>query len=98
MGIEYLFMALIGGVASVWGALLGAGVLTMLKQWLQDLLPQLLGNTGNYEVIVFGIAIVLLMQRAPGGLWPTADPAAAGQLEAAPRHTAHRRRQRAATA
>ena len=70
MGIEYLFMALIGGVASVWGALLGAGVLTMLKQWLQDLLPQLLGNTGNYEVIVFGIAIVLLMQRAPGGLWP----------------------------
>ncbi|MDH1264792.1 branched-chain amino acid ABC transporter ATP-binding protein/permease [Pseudomonas sp. GD03944] len=70
MGIEYLFMALIGGVASVWGALLGAGVLTMLKQWLQDLLPQLLGSTGNYEVIVFGIIIVLLMQRAPGGLWP----------------------------
>src|SRR5690606_14332623 len=70
MGIDYLFMALIGGVASVWGALLGAGVLTLLKQWLQDLLPQLLGSTGNYEVIVFGIAIVLLMQRAPGGLWP----------------------------
>ncbi|MBD2836216.1 branched-chain amino acid ABC transporter ATP-binding protein/permease [Pseudomonas sp. JM0905a] len=70
MGIDYLFMALIGGVASVWGALLGAGVLTMLKQWLQDLLPQLLGSTGNYEVIVFGIVIVLLMQRAPGGLWP----------------------------
>jgi branched-chain amino acid transport system permease protein len=70
MGIDYLFMALIGGVASVWGALLGAGVLTLLKQWLQDLLPTLLGSTGNYEVIVFGIAIVLLMQRAPGGLWP----------------------------
>ncbi len=70
MGIDYLFMALIGGVASVWGALLGAGTLTMLKQWLQDLLPQLLGSTGNYEVIVFGLAIILLMQRAPGGLWP----------------------------
>ncbi|MDH4557385.1 branched-chain amino acid ABC transporter ATP-binding protein/permease [Pseudomonas sp. BN417] len=70
MGIDYLFMALIGGVASVWGALLGAGVLTMVKQWLQDLLPQLLGSTGNYEVIVFGLIIILLMQRAPGGLWP----------------------------
>ncbi|MDH4608802.1 branched-chain amino acid ABC transporter ATP-binding protein/permease [Pseudomonas sp. BN102] len=70
MGIDYLFMALIGGVASVWGALLGAGTLTMLKQWLQDLLSQLLGSTGNYEVIVFGLAIILLMQRAPGGLWP----------------------------
>jgi branched-chain amino acid transport system permease protein len=70
MGIDYLFMALIGGVASVWGALLGAGALTMLKQWLQDLLPQLLGNAGNYEVIVFGLIIILLMQRAPSGLWP----------------------------
>jgi len=70
MGIEYLFMALIGGVGSVWGALLGTGILTLLKQWLQDLLPHVLGNTGNYEVIVFGVLIVLLMQRAPGGLWP----------------------------
>ncbi|KAA0975395.1 ATP-binding cassette domain-containing protein [Pseudomonas sp. ANT_H12B] len=70
MGIDYLFMALIGGVGSVWGALLGAGILTLLKQWLQDWLPLLLGNTGNYEIIVFGILIVVLMQRAPGGLWP----------------------------
>lgn len=70
MGIDYLFMALIGGVGSVWGALLGTGILTLLKQWLQDLLPHLLGDTGNYEIIVFGVLIVLLMQRAPGGLWP----------------------------
>ncbi|NBA94266.1 ATP-binding cassette domain-containing protein [Pseudomonas sp. R5(2019)] len=70
MGIDYLFMALIGGVGSVWGALLGSGILTMLKQWLQDWLPVLMGNSGNYETIVFGILIVLLMQRAPGGLWP----------------------------
>jgi len=70
MGIDYLFMALIGGVGSVWGALLGAGVLTLLKQWLQDWLPMLLGSQGNYETIVFGLLIVFLMQRAPGGLWP----------------------------
>jgi branched-chain amino acid transport system permease protein len=30
----------------------------------------LLGSQGNYETIVFGLLIVLLMQRAPGGLWP----------------------------
>ncbi|NBF12526.1 branched-chain amino acid ABC transporter ATP-binding protein/permease [Pseudomonas sp. Fl4BN1] len=70
MGIDYLFMALIGGVSSVWGALLGSSVLTLLKQWLQDWLPHLLGDSGNYETIVFGVLIVLLMQRAPGGLWP----------------------------
>ena len=70
MGIDYLFMALIGGVANVWGALLGAGLLTMMKQWLQDLLPLLLGDKGNYESIVFGLLIVLVMHKAPGGLWP----------------------------
>ena len=40
MGIEYLFMTVIGGAGQVWGALVGAGVFTVLKQWLQDLLPR----------------------------------------------------------
>ncbi|WP_432697342.1 branched-chain amino acid ABC transporter ATP-binding protein/permease [Marinobacterium sp. YM272] len=70
MGIDYLFMALIGGVANVWGALLGAGILTMAKQWFQDWLPILFGNDGNYEHIVFGLLIILIMHKAPGGLWP----------------------------
>ncbi|MBS1130021.1 MAG: amino acid/amide transporter ATP-binding protein 1, family / amino acid/amide [Proteobacteria bacterium] len=69
-GIEYLFMAVVGGIGHVWGAVLGAGVITILKQWLQDLLPQLLGQSGNFEVIVFGIAMVLILQKARAGLWP----------------------------
>ncbi len=69
-GIEYLFMAVIGGASHVWGAVVGAGVVTILKQWLQDLLPSLLGQTGNFEVIVFGVLMVLVLQRAPDGLWP----------------------------
>jgi len=67
-GIDYMFMALIGGVGQVWGALLGAAAVTFLKQWLQDLLPFLLGKNGNYESIVFGLLIVWLMQKAPGGI------------------------------
>ena len=54
----------------VWGALVGAGVFTVLKQWLQDLLPKVLGQTGNFEVIVFGFGMVLLLHRARSGLWP----------------------------
>jgi len=69
-GIEYLFMAVVGGVGYVWGAVLGAGLITILKQWLQDWLPQLLGQSGNFEIIVFGIAMVLILQRARDGLWP----------------------------
>lgn len=70
IGIEYLFMAVVGGAASVWGAMVGAGVITILKQWLQDLLPKILGSSGNFEVIVFGLMMVLMLQRARDGLWP----------------------------
>ncbi len=70
MGIEYLFMAVVGGIGHVWGAVLGAGLIAVLKQWLQDWLPQLLGQSGNFEIIVFGIAMVLILQRARSGLWP----------------------------
>ena len=71
-GIEYLFMAVVGGAASVWGAVVGAGILTILKQWLQDLLPKLLGQSGNFEMIVFGVLLVLLLQRAREGIMPLA--------------------------
>ncbi len=68
--IEYLFMAVVGGIGHVWGAVLGAGVITILKQWLQDWLPQVLGQSGNFEIIVFGLAMVLVLQKARAGLWP----------------------------
>jgi branched-chain amino acid transport system permease protein len=70
IGIEYLFMAVVGGAAHVWGALIGAGVITVLKQWLQDWLPKLLGASGNFEVIVFGVMMIFVLQRARDGLWP----------------------------
>ena len=70
IGIEYLFMAVVGGAAHVWGALVGAGVITVLKQWLQDLLPKLFGTSGNFEVIFFGVLMVLVLHKARGGLWP----------------------------
>lgn len=62
MGIEYLFMAVIGGAGSVWGALVGAGIITVLKEYLQVVLPQWIGRSGNYEVIVFGGLMILLLQ------------------------------------
>ena len=68
--IEYLMMAVIGGAASLPGALLGAGLVTIVNDKLQDVLPRLLGASGNYEVIVFGILLVAVLQLAPSGIWP----------------------------
>jgi branched-chain amino acid transport system permease protein len=69
-GIEYLFMAVVGGAGSVWGAVVGATLVTLLKQVLQDILPALLGRSGNFEIIVFGVLMVLLLQFAREGIWP----------------------------
>jgi branched-chain amino acid transport system permease protein len=69
-GIEYLFMAVVGGAGHVWGAILGATLLTILKDQLQFILPKLLGANGNFEIIVFGVMLVLLLQWARDGLWP----------------------------
>ena len=69
-GIEYLFMAVIGGAGYLWGAILGAAALTILKDQLQSWLPALIGSNGNFEIIVFGVLMVVLLQRARNGLWP----------------------------
>ncbi len=69
MGIEYLFMAVIGGVGHVWGAIVGAGLIKLLDDYLQVALPALIGTSGSYEVIVFGVAMVLVLKYLPDGLW-----------------------------
>ena len=69
-GIEYLFMAVVGGAGNVWGAVIGATLITLLKEALQDTLPRLLGRAGNFETVVFGILMVVLLQFAREGVGP----------------------------
>ena len=70
IGIEYLFMAVVGGAGHLWGAVLGAALITLLKEQLQDVLPKLLGTSGNFEIVVFGLLMLLVLQRFADGLWP----------------------------
>ncbi len=69
-GIEYLFMAVVGGASSVWGAVVGAGLILTLKDQLQNILPVIFGQNSNFELIVFGVLMVLVLQYARGGVWP----------------------------
>ena len=68
-GIEYLFMAVLGGVGHVWGAITGALFTKIMEDQLQVLLPKLIGTSGSYEVIVFGIVLVLVLKYLPDGVW-----------------------------
>ena len=69
-GIEYLFIAVVGGAGYVWGGVLGAAIVVILKEILQSYLPYLFGGQGQLETIVFGILLVMLLQLAPTGVWP----------------------------
>lgn len=68
-GIEFLFMITIGGPFNVWGAIVGSTFITLMKTVLQGILPKLIGHTGNYEIIVFGILVVAVLQWMRGGIW-----------------------------
>jgi branched-chain amino acid transport system permease protein len=69
-GIEYLFIAVVGGAGYVWGGVLGAAIVVILKEILQNYLPLLLHGEGQLETIVFGLLLVVLLQLAPAGVWP----------------------------
>jgi ABC-type branched-subunit amino acid transport system ATPase component/ABC-type branched-subunit amino acid transport system permease subunit len=69
-GIEYLFIAVVGGAGYVWGGVLGAAIVVILKEILQSYLPYLFHGEGQLEIIVFGILLVALLQFAPSGVWP----------------------------
>jgi branched-chain amino acid transport system permease protein len=69
-GIEYLFVAVVGGAGYVWGGVLGAAIVVILKEILQSYLPYVFHGEGQLETIVFGILLVALLQLAPTGVWP----------------------------
>jgi branched-chain amino acid transport system permease protein len=72
MGIEYLFMAVLGGVGLVGGAFVGAAAVKIAEDQLQNWLPALLGTSGPVELVVFGMVLILVLQVAPEGLWSLA--------------------------
>ena len=67
--IEYLLMAVIGGLSPVWGGLIGAAAVLILKDLLQRLLPVLSAPVGTYEIVVFGAILVVLLQYSAQGIW-----------------------------
>ncbi len=67
--IELLVMVVLGGVTSLWGALLGAGSVTVLVELLRAVTPRLMGRTqAEYEIILFGLLLMGFMIFLPQGL------------------------------
>jgi branched-chain amino acid transport system permease protein len=58
--IKLVTMVVLGGMASIWGSLLGAAVLTML--------PEMLVVFHDFEVVIFGAILIVVMIFLPRGL------------------------------
>ena len=68
--IDYLFMVIIGSAGSLWGAPLGATLVVVLRDQFNDWIPRITGRVGDFELLVFSLAVIVLLQRAPDGLLP----------------------------
>ena len=55
-------MAVIGGLASIWGAIFGAATTNILSD-------ELLLNFGELDIVVYGLILMLVMIFMPQGLF-----------------------------
>lgn len=69
---KVLIMAVVGGPLSAAGGVIGALTLESAQWALQDILARW-GATGNLEVIVFGVILVVVLLKWPLGLWPAVE-------------------------
>jgi branched-chain amino acid transport system permease protein len=68
--VELVVMVVLGGVASLWGAVLGAALVVALVEALRAALPLVTASHGaaEYEIALFGAVLMLFMIFLPGGL------------------------------
>jgi len=59
VSVRIVTMVVIGGMASIWGSLLGASLLTLLPEWLHVFT--------DYEMVVYGLILMTIMIFLPQG-------------------------------
>ena len=64
-------MAMVGGAGYLAGAVVGSGLITLLKNGVQDYLPLIApGSAGQLEIVVYSAIFILFLQRARNGIVP----------------------------
>lgn len=58
--VELVTMVIIGGLGSIYGSFLGAAILTVLPEFLRIL--------QDYDIIVYGLMLIIMTMYMPGGL------------------------------
>jgi branched-chain amino acid transport system permease protein len=58
--IRMVTMVVVGGMGHLWGSLLGAGLLTVL--------PEMLSYFEDYDMLIYGGILLIMVMFLPGGL------------------------------
>jgi branched-chain amino acid transport system permease protein len=69
LSVQLLLMVVLGGLGTVWGALIGAVAVEALGEGMRSLIPIVIpGASGEVQLLGFGLVLVLLVVLLPGGL------------------------------
>jgi branched-chain amino acid transport system permease protein len=72
--VELVTMAAVGGLASIWGAPLGVGIMFLIGDLIQSRMENVFHiRGGEYELILYGIMLVLIMIFLPQGVTGSKD-------------------------
>lgn len=67
--INFLLMAVMGGLGQLPGAVIGAVLVILLKNYLQDIIPLFTdsGSAAQFEIVIFGLIFLFLLHYARSG-------------------------------
>jgi branched-chain amino acid transport system permease protein len=69
VSVRLVLMAAVGGLASIWGAPFGTAAVMLLTLGLREIVPLLTRHgSGEYQIIAYGILLVVIMVFMPEGL------------------------------
>ena len=69
ISILMLIMVTIGGMGSLWGAIIGSCVIVISGELFRELVPRLIpGAAGETEMIAYGLILILILLFMPRGL------------------------------
>jgi branched-chain amino acid transport system permease protein len=61
LSVQFLSMIVIGGIGTVAGAILGAGLVALMQDWLSQV--------GSLAALLYGLVVLLVMVLEPLGLY-----------------------------
>ena len=69
LSVMFVLMSVVGGIKTLWGALLGAAVVVVLTPLLQSLVPKLMPSArGDVQTFFLGAILIAMLILLPGGL------------------------------